>query len=62
MYSTNVFVFEIANTIILPLGSIVQVAVHVGNGTFCIRHFTTRSTPQPVMCGALVCSCMRYGV
>ena len=25
-------------------------------------HFTTRSTPQPVMCGALVCSCMRYGV
>ena len=26
------------------------------------RHFTTKSTPQPVMCGALVCSCMRYGV
>ena len=26
------------------------------------RRLTTRSTPQPVMCGALVCSCMRYGV
>ena len=26
------------------------------------RHFISRSTPQPVMCGALVCSCMRYGV
>ena len=23
---------------------------------------TTRSTPLPVMCGALVVSCMRYGV
>ena len=26
------------------------------------RPSTTRSTPQPVMCGALVHSCMRYGV
>ena len=26
------------------------------------RHFTIRSTPLPVMCGALVVSCMRYGV
>ena len=26
------------------------------------RQFTTRSTPLPVMCGALVVSCMRYGV
>ena len=27
-----------------------------------IRLFITRSTPLPVMCGALVVSCMRYGV
>ena len=27
-----------------------------------IRPFTTRSTPQPVISGALVVSCMRYGV
>ena len=26
------------------------------------RPSTTRSTPLPVMCGALVVSCMRYGV
>ena len=26
------------------------------------RPFITRSTPLPVMCGALVVSCMRYGV
>ena len=26
------------------------------------RLFTTRSTQLPVMCGALVVSCMRYGV
>ena len=25
------------------------------------RPFTTRSTPLPVMCGALAVSCMRYG-
>ena len=27
-----------------------------------IRQSTTRNTPQPVMCGALGVSCMRYGV
>ena len=27
-----------------------------------VRLFTTRSTPLPVMCGALDVSCMRYGV
>ena len=26
------------------------------------RPYTTRSTPQPVMCGALGVSCMRFGV
>ena len=26
------------------------------------RPSTTKSTPLPVMCGALVVSCMRYGV
>ena len=30
--------------------------------SFPIRPSTTRSTPQPVTCGALVVSCMRYGV
>jgi hypothetical protein len=25
------------------------------------RPYTTRDTPPPVMCGALVVSCMRYG-
>ncbi len=30
---------------------------------WCVhRPSTTRSTPLPVMCGALVVSCMRYGV
>ena len=29
---------------------------------FLNRPFTTRSTPLPVMCGALAVSCMRYGV
>ena len=29
---------------------------------FLFRHCTTRSTPQPVMCGALEQLCMRYGV
>ena len=29
---------------------------------FLNRPSTTRSTPLPVMCGALVVSCMRYGV
>ena len=29
---------------------------------FLYRPSTTRSTPLPVMCGALVVSCMRYGV
>ena len=28
----------------------------------CYRRSITRSTRQPVMCGALVVSCMRYGV
>ena len=47
-----------------------EVANHALNIRYCIfvtvlfihRRLTTRSTPQPVMCGALVCSCMRYGV
>ena len=26
------------------------------------RPFTTRNTPQPVMCGAMELSCMRFGV
>ena len=26
------------------------------------RPFTTRNTPQPVMCGAMEFSCMRFGV
>ena len=30
--------------------------------SFCFRLFITRSIPQPVMFGALVVSCMRYGV
>ena len=37
---------------------------HIGEGSLhseC-RPSTTRSTPQPVMCGALGASCMRYGV
>ena len=29
---------------------------------YIFRHFTIRSTPLPVMCGALAVSCMRYGV
>ena len=35
--------------------------VSVMNINFC-RHSITRSTPLPVMCGAMAVSCMRYGV
>ena len=31
-------------------------------GVLIYRHLTIRDTPLPVMCGALVVSCMRYGV
>ena len=36
--------------------------MHMLRHSFPIRLSTTRSTPQPVTCGATVVSCMRYGV
>ena len=41
-----------------------SVSMETGCVVTCSFHrpFTTRSTPLPVMCGALAVSCMRYGV
>ena len=48
--------------IIIIIHSFIHMHTHSRKHSLFLRLSTTRSTRQPVMCGVLGVSCMRYGV